>query len=318
MNYEYNVSVVIVCMNNYDQLKACLESIQQYTSSTTYEVILVAYFFSKGNLMKLKNDFPWVKVIVSNEIRGFSANNNLGLRVAKGEYCFVLNDDTYFSTPVIDELIKTMKENPNIALLSPQILRPNSSIQYSGIPPITWIDWIMILFKLKKERVDKSGKYIQENGLFQTYNILGAAFFIRTEIFKQLGFFDERYFCGPEDKALSTLMNKKGYACYVNADIKLFHLGGATGGKQSKTVQATRPANRKGCAIFYANGNHLKSFFLKTAIFVNSALMIVYLAVAYYRKKDESLKNSILANINVCKTIYSSYGTTDIFKMFYK
>ena len=304
-------------MNNYKQLKNCLDSIKQYTNEVSYEVLLVAYFFSNENLHKLRTEYPWIKVIISNDIRGFSANNNLALHQAKGEYCFVLNDDTYFNTPVIDELVKTMKENPNITLLSPQILRPDNSIQYSGIPPITWIDWIMILFKLKKERVDKSGKYIQEKGLFQTYNILGAAFLIKTEIFKQLGFFDERYFFGPEDKALSTLMNKKGYTCYVNADIKLFHLGGATGGAQSKTVCATRPAERKGAVIMYSEGNMIRYYALVLLVWINSALW----ACGWFFKSlqgNKSAKYSLQANLNVCRSIFSKQTTTEIFKRFYK
>ena len=103
---QADVSIVIVCMNNYGQLKDCLDSIKQYTHDVSYEVLLVAYFFSEGNLDKLRSEYPWVKVIISNEIRGFSANNNLALRQAQGRYCFVLNDDTYMTMPVIDMLVK--------------------------------------------------------------------------------------------------------------------------------------------------------------------------------------------------------------------
>lgn len=60
----------------------------------SYECFVVAYLFSKENLEKVKHDFPWVKFIENNEIRGFSENNNLALRQAKGKYCFVQNDDT--------------------------------------------------------------------------------------------------------------------------------------------------------------------------------------------------------------------------------
>lgn len=147
---DIKVSVVIVCMNNYGQLKACLDSIHNHTS-VNIEVLVVAYMFSQENLERLQTEYTWVKIILSNELRGFSANNNLAFKKMKGEYCFVLNDDTYFNTPVIDELAKTLESHKEIALVSPQILRPDGTVQYSGIPPITWIDWLMILFKFKKE-----------------------------------------------------------------------------------------------------------------------------------------------------------------------
>ena len=87
--HKYNVSIVIVCMNNIRQLSDCLDSIKKHTKKVTYEVLLVAYFFNDDNLKKLKDNYPWVRIIVSNEIRGFSANNNLALKQAQGEYCFV-------------------------------------------------------------------------------------------------------------------------------------------------------------------------------------------------------------------------------------
>ena len=65
------VSIVIVCMNNLKNLYPCLESIKKYTH-VSYECFVVAYLFTKENLEKVKLDFPWVKFIESNEIRGFS------------------------------------------------------------------------------------------------------------------------------------------------------------------------------------------------------------------------------------------------------
>ena len=94
------VSVIIVSMNNYEVLSRCLDSIRTHTS-TSYEVFVVAYLFSPENLQHLRQNYPWAQIIESNEIRGFSANNNLALRKATGKYCFVLNDDTKIESDVI-------------------------------------------------------------------------------------------------------------------------------------------------------------------------------------------------------------------------
>ena len=89
-----DVSIIIVCMNRPDNLYPCLESIRKTTVKVTYEVLVVAYMYDPAGLVKAREDFPWVDFIESNEIRGFSENNNLALKQAKGRYCFVLNDDT--------------------------------------------------------------------------------------------------------------------------------------------------------------------------------------------------------------------------------
>ena len=67
MNPE--VSIVIVCMNRMDNLRPCLDSIKSHTG-VSYETFVVAYLFSEAKLEALRAEYPWVKVIVSDEIRG--------------------------------------------------------------------------------------------------------------------------------------------------------------------------------------------------------------------------------------------------------
>ena len=78
-------AIVIVCMNNLRNLFPCLDSIKAYTQ-IPHEVWVVAYLFSKENLLSLRKNYPWVVVVESNEIRGFSENNNLALKQVKTEY----------------------------------------------------------------------------------------------------------------------------------------------------------------------------------------------------------------------------------------
>lgn len=315
--HKYNVSIVIVCMNNIRQLSDCLDSIKKHTKKVTYEVLLVAYFFNDDNLKKLKDNYPWVRIIVSNEIRGFSANNNLALKQAQGEYCFVLNDDTYIKQPVVDQLYERAKTDENITCLTPQIIKPSGEIQYNGMTPITWKDWILILFKLKKDNADPKHKWTHNEGFFQTYNILGAAFLIKTDVFRNIGFLDETYFYGPEDRVLSTLLNKKGYKIYVDSEIKLYHLGGGTAGPKSRTACATRPANRKGGVIYLAEGNRIIYLLLCCVVWLNSAIW----ALGWLIKRllgNQYAMISYQANINVCRTIFSDLSTLEIFEKFYK
>lgn len=314
---DIDVSIVIVCMNNYKQLKDCLNSIKEHTNKVSYEVLLVAYFFSEENLVSLRRDFPWVKVIISNEIRGFSANNNLALSQAMGRYCFVLNDDTYMKMPVIDMLVTKADSDSNITVLTPQILLPSGKIQYKGMTPINWKSWLAILFKVKKDNDDPHGKWVRDEGFFQTYNILGAAFLIKTDVFREIGYFDEKYFYGPEDRALSTLLNQRGHKCYVDSEIKLYHIGGGTAGAKSRTACATRPANRKGWVLYLDEGKKSLHYFLCLMTWLNSLCW----SIGWLIKRilgDKYAMISFWANINVCRTIFNNQSTTEVFKRFYR
>ena len=257
------VSIVIVCMNKPEDLFPCLDGIRKQTHRTSYEVWVVAYLFSPENLAALKADYPEVKVVESNEIRGFSENNNLALRQASGEFCFILNDDTLMEMPVVDLLVESFRKEPRAAFFSPLILNPDGSVQACGRIPHT--GWTALLngFRLRDPRRVVS-PYINQTGMFRTFNVLGAAFMVRTAVLRELGYFDERYFFCPEDVALSTLANERGYACYVNADVSLIHKACAT---LSRTAEATCPASAKGSILFHGQNSRVRTLFFSTCFF---------------------------------------------------
>lgn len=310
------VSIVIVCMNNLKNLYPCLDSIRKYTT-VSYETLVVAYLFSKENLEKVKRDFPWVTFIESNEIRGFSENNNLALRQAKGKYCFVVNDDTEMKMPVVDMLVKTIEALPEqAAVVSPTLVNWKGETQVCGVPPITW--QTSLLEKLHLWHKTGPNRYVNRKGVFKSYNIIGAAFLIKTDVFREAGWFDERYFFCPEDIALSTDLNKRGYGCYVNDDVKIIHYEGMSGKSLSLIQTATKPAAYRGGIIFLAEDNRTLALFLKTSYAVLTALSFtVHYLLGLTRKSPN--KYSVLAKgeWNILLISFSPKTPKEIFIRFY-
>lgn len=310
------VTIVIVCMNNLKNLYPCLNSIRKNTN-VSYETLVVAYLFTKKNLEKVKQDFPWVTFIESNEIRGFSENNNLALHLARGKYCFVVNDDTEMKMPVVDRLVESFDRcPPNTAVVSPSILNYKGEVSVCGRPPITLKKYILKMFMLWNEQRDK--RYINKSGLFKTYNIIGAAFMIKTDIFKEVGWFDEYYFFCPEDIALSTELNEKGYSCFVDSDTKIYHYEGMSGKYLSLIQTATKPAAIVGEIAFYSKRNALKSIFLRCLLIISLLLKICYhLIKSLYGQRPNI--NSILAigDINNIYACLTNKSPKEIFKHFY-
>ena len=309
---EIDLSIIIVCMNNLEQLFRCLESIIANTHKVKYEIIVVAYLFSQKNIKILKEKYPTVKVIESNEIRGFAENNNLALHRAQGKYCFVLNDDTKFNTPVVDLLVESMEKTSEASVMSPKILFADGSIQRCGRPQMTFWTYVLSLFKLWNEQKINS-PYTNQQGIFQSYNVVGAAFMIKTEIFEKLGFFDETYFFCPEDIALSTLANKRGYRCYVDESISLYHLEQGTA---LKIRMAVMPAGKKGNLIFYSENSKIKEILLTFLITIESLVKMIYWEL---RTISGNQHASIQAASyrNVIWAVYSPKTPKEIFIHFY-
>lgn len=310
-----DVSIVIVCMNNLKNLYPCLESIRKYTS-VNYECFVVAYLFSEENLQKVKNDFPWVKFIESNEIRGFSENNNLALRQAKGKYCFVVNDDTEIKMPCIDRLISTIERLPqNVAIVSPKLIYGDGTLCCCGRPPIRFRDIVMGDFHLKNISHDK---YINQQGVFKSYNIAGCAFLIKTDVFRRVGWFDERYFFCPEDVALSTELNNQGYECWVDTEAVLIHYEGMSGKSTSMVQTATKPAGMMGSITFYSEGKWWINLSIRTYFLFAYFVKFVFHSFFFITGNNEKV-NKVLAigNLNCMREVFSSKTPKEIFKKYY-
>jgi GT2 family glycosyltransferase len=228
------------------------------------EVLVVAYRFSAENLADLHERFPWVTVVESEGVRGFSENNNLALRIARGKYCFVVNDDTLMSMPVVDRLVADMERlGPRVAAVSPRIVFPDGSLQTCGRAP--WTPWRYVRHYLHLVDETKPSKWNPafvissevEKSLFRTYTLNGACFLARTDVFREAGWFDEYYFFTPEDIALGHKFNDMGYEVWADADVTITHIAGGT---VSESEPAIKPARVKGALHFYGHRLLLGTF----------------------------------------------------------
>ncbi len=299
------VSIVIVCMNNLQNLYPCLDSIKKNTK-VSYKTIVVAYLFSKENLQKLKKDYSWITIIESNETRGFAENNNLALKTISSTYCMVLNDDTYFEQPIIEGLINSLESlnDKKAAIISPVLKFPNGDIQYNGREKRTAIDYILTRFKI--EFLFKRQKYSNKEGLYQTYNISGACFIIRTNIFRALGYFDERYFFCPEDIALSTKANEKGFRAYVDTNYSIVHVHQAS---SNNIMPAILPVTEMGSIIFYGRHSWFIRLLLRTLIFFQASIKFLIILPSKRNEKQQFLQTYR----NIMSTIFSKKSTKETF-----
>lgn len=295
------VSIIIVCMNRPDNLRPCLQSIKKNTSAE-YEVLVVAYRFDADNLSELRAEFPWVRFIVNNGISGFSENNNLALRQAAGDYCFVLNDDTELPGPTIDTLLADFGRLPeDAAIVAPKLLNADGSLQLCGRPEYPPFNYVRQQWHCWREPTDNG------RGLFRTFNISGAAFLIKTSIFRELGWFDERYFFTPEDIALSTLARERGYTVWCDSEAAVVHKWRTTA---SRISPAVRPAAVRGSLIFFSRGSSLR--YLLLALGVWPAEMVKRIKARLLGRHSDYLTYR-----NITRSIFTWRSPKELFVRFF-
>ena len=309
------VSIVIVCMNRMDILYPCLEGLRAHTG-VPCETFVVAYRFSPENLAKAQADFPWVSWVVSDELRGFSENNNLALRQARGRYCFVVNDDTEVREDVIGALVKDFEQlPPDAAIVSPRLLNADGSLQLCGRPPYPARYYVLQQWHLHREPIDDTvGRTPLFGEVFRTSNITGAAFLIKTDLFRELGWFDETYFFTPEDIALSTLARKKGYGVYVDRAVAITHKWRTTATRISPAI---RPAAVRGSLLFFSGGSRLKYGLLALPVWLAEFSKRTKAALKLRRDPSEANRIAWETFRNITRSIFTCRSPKEIFIRYY-
>ena len=304
------VSVVIVCMNRPDILFPCLDSLHGGNEECLLETMVVAYQFTPENLALLAEKYPWVTIVPSDGIRGFAENNNLALRRVKGHYCFILNDDTIVPPHTIEHLVHDLRSLPeDAAAVSPAIRFPDGRLQTCGRGP--WSPWRYALHYLHLVDESKPSKWNQLSGLFQTYTLNGACFLIRTEMFRQAGWFNPRYFFTPEDIALGHVLNGLGYTVWADSAVSITHIAG---GSVSAMEQAIKPARVRGSLLFYGEPIWLKLF-----IWCYEALRYLKHTVISSGGRKAGVEKSLIMRqtaLNVMRTVFSTLSPKEIFIRF--
>lgn len=284
-------------------LYPCLDSIEA-RNRVSYEIWVVAYLMDPADREELASRYPHVHIVESSEVRGFSENNNLALRQVEGKYCFVVNDDTLQEVPVLDRLVEDMERLPdNAAAVSPRIELADGRLQTCGRGP--WSSWRYASHYLHRVDETRLSRWNKETGLFRTFTLNGACFLIKTEVFRKIGWFDERFFFTPEDIALGHALNAAGYSVWADADVPITHLAGGT---VSAMEEAIKPARVRGSMIFYGEPLWLKCF-----IWCFEALRVVKYLFLPRTPRNVVMKKTAS---NVLKTVFSKKTPKEIFIRF--
>ena len=304
-----DVSAVIVNMNRPDLLYPCLDGL--YANKCSLDVFVVAYMYSAENLAALHKDYPAVKVVESSELRGFSENNNLALKLVESPFVFIVNDDTIQKMPVVDMLLKDLKELPeDVAAVSPKIVFADGRVQTCGRAPWTACRWMKHYLHFNDEL--KPGRWTMQESIFQTYTLNGACFLARTAAFKEAGWFDETYTFTPEDIALGHKFNEMGLKVYADAGVEIVHLANTTA---STMEAAIKPTRIRGSLIFFSRGSKLRYAFLGTyACAIESLRWLKYTLLGCRSERDRIMKATAR---NVLRSVFSGKSTKEIFVQYY-
>jgi GT2 family glycosyltransferase len=114
------VFVIIVTYNGIKWIEQCLNSVLNSTIPST--IVVVDNNSTDGSQEQIKELFPEVELIQSNENLGFGRANNLGIKKAYedgADYVFLLNQDAWVEPDTIEKLVIAQQRESEYGVISP-------------------------------------------------------------------------------------------------------------------------------------------------------------------------------------------------------
>lgn len=219
---DMKLSIIIVNYNTNDLTKACVASIKNSQTKSSYEIIIVDN--ASNPAPKQSSDYQLIK---NNENLGFSKANNIGLKASRGEYKLLLNSDTEVEKGAIDELINFAESNPDAGVVGPKLLNKDGTLQASCFNFPTVFRAIRQYWFGEKGLLDK---FFPKGNLAQVVDsVVGAAMLITPRAIKKVGFLDEKYFMYFEDIDYCKKIKAAGLKVYYLPSSGVTHLHGESG-----------------------------------------------------------------------------------------
>ena len=131
------ISILIPNKDHIDDLKRCIDSIEEKSSYRNYEIIVIENNSDQEETFayykELEKENPRVKVVYWDGIFNYSAINNFGAQYANGEYLLLLNNDTeIINADCLEEMLGyCMRED--VGAVGARLYYDDDTIQHAGV-----------------------------------------------------------------------------------------------------------------------------------------------------------------------------------------
>lgn len=207
------VSVIIPSYDRADDLTCCLKSVFEQ-SFDDFEVIVVddASTDNTKQVLNKKGFLDKVVYIRNSQRVGVSKAKNKGVRFAKGKYCWFLDSDTkILSKKCLRFLYEASEKDSRIGSLGCEVIQRGENLLIREHTFFT--NDLTYPFSEGKKLILKSCDYLV------TCNC-----FVRKNLVKSVGGFNELYFYGYEDTELGKKILDLGYKNFIDHRAAVFHL----------------------------------------------------------------------------------------------
>jgi len=222
------VTVVILNWNGRKFLEQFLPFLLD-SSYSNMEVVIADNGSTDDSISFLKTNYASLRLILLSKNYGFAGGYNEALKQVISDYYVLLNSDVEVTVNWLQPMVELLESNRTIAACQPKLLlqKDKRHFEYAGGAG-GWIDCLGYPFA--KGRIfdvceEDKGQYEEIEPVFWA---TGAALFIRSSVFHDMGGFDDYFFAHQEEIDLCWRIQLAGYLIYTCPISVVYHVGGGT------------------------------------------------------------------------------------------
>lgn len=263
--------MIVASYNTRHLLDDCLRSLQQADKPPAgLEIIVVDNASTDGSQSMVSEKYPGVRLIACDTNRGFSAANNQGTAVARGQYILFLNSDTRVSKEALVKPLEHLRTHPEVGAITVHLVYPTGQRDpdnHRGFPT----PWNALCHFLGLGQLLPNSRLF--NGYFQSYEdftrihpidvIAGSFMMMPAELCRSLGGWDEDYFFYGEDIDLCYRIRQAGYQILYFPCVEVLHYKGASSGLRRESADIAKPAKATRVRVARESVRSMKIFYQK-------------------------------------------------------
>lgn len=223
------IAIIILNWNGRQHLEKYLPSVIEHSDIPNVKIIVADNGSTDDSQSLIESVFPSIELIRMDHNYGFAGGYNNALKKVDADIFCLLNSDVRVSEGWLNKVVCLFETDERIAAVQPKILsdRNPALFEHAGAAG-GFIDKYGYPFcrgRIMNVIESDQGQYDVKSDIFWAS---GACLFIRADIFKKTGGFDDDFFAHMEEIDLCWRLKNQGYRIVYTPESAVFHWGGAT------------------------------------------------------------------------------------------
>ena len=223
-----SLAVVILNYNGIKLIEKFLPSVIKFTPSK-YNIYIIDNGSSDGSVEFIRSNFKRINIVELNKNYGYAKGYNIGLKKINDDILCLLNNDVEVTEKWTEEVMIQFKNEKETAVIQPKMKDSNKRdyFDYAGASG-GFLDRYgypycngRIFNKIEKD----NNQYNKINNIFWA---CGACFFVRNNVFKKFGGFDEIFWAHFEEIDLCWRLQNSGHKISFNPNSTIYHVNAGT------------------------------------------------------------------------------------------